>query len=249
VFVTQPNGGIEVRTAIALIAAVALLGALAGGTSPGGSSSKAYAADKDCSDFPNQKAAQKFFLKHNPSRDPHRLDADGDGIACESLPCPCLYRKPGGGGGGGSEPSTPKKPKVRKEGARVIRVTDGDTIKVRLKGSSRSVRLIGIDTPEVYGRRECGGREASNSLKRMLRPGQKVRLISDPTQDNKDRYGRLLRYVERGGKDVNRTQIRRGWARVYVYRKPFKRVRKYRKTQRQAKRAGRGVWSRCGGRF
>jgi hypothetical protein len=48
------------------------------------SAAPASAGDKDCSDFPTQKAAQKFFKKHNPSRDPHGLDADHDGIACES---------------------------------------------------------------------------------------------------------------------------------------------------------------------
>ena len=43
--------------------------------------------DKDCSDFPTQRKAQKFFKKHGgPKRDRHGLDADHDGIACESLP-------------------------------------------------------------------------------------------------------------------------------------------------------------------
>jgi hypothetical protein len=44
----------------------------------------AQARDYDCSDFPSQAKAQKFFNKHNPRRDPFRLDADHDGIACES---------------------------------------------------------------------------------------------------------------------------------------------------------------------
>jgi len=45
------------------------------------------AADKDCADFRSQAAAQKFFKKHGgPRKDPHRLDGDNDGIACESLP-------------------------------------------------------------------------------------------------------------------------------------------------------------------
>jgi hypothetical protein len=43
--------------------------------------------DKDCSDFPTQKAAQKYFKKHGgPRHDPSRLDADHDGIACEDNP-------------------------------------------------------------------------------------------------------------------------------------------------------------------
>jgi excalibur calcium-binding domain-containing protein len=53
----------------------------------------ASASDKDCADFSSQRAAQLFFLKHGgPRSDPHRLDGDDDGVACEDNPCPC-YRK------------------------------------------------------------------------------------------------------------------------------------------------------------
>jgi hypothetical protein len=46
----------------------------------------ATAADKDCSDFRSWRAAQNFYRNHGgPKRDPHRLDGDRDGIACESL--------------------------------------------------------------------------------------------------------------------------------------------------------------------
>jgi Excalibur calcium-binding domain len=46
----------------------------------------ATAGDKDCSDFRSWRAAQNFYKNHGgPKRDPHRLDADHDGIACESL--------------------------------------------------------------------------------------------------------------------------------------------------------------------
>jgi len=51
-------------------------------------------ADRDCADFDTQNEAQQFFENHNPQQDPHNLDADNDGIACEDLP-------DGGGGGGG----------------------------------------------------------------------------------------------------------------------------------------------------
>jgi hypothetical protein len=55
--------------------------------------SPASASDKDCSDFPTQRAAQTFFLKHGgPRHDPDRLDGDDDGRACEDNPCPCSYR-------------------------------------------------------------------------------------------------------------------------------------------------------------
>ncbi len=48
--------------------------------------SSAPAYDRDCSDFSSWRAAQKFYKRHGgPQRDPHRLDADRDGIACEAL--------------------------------------------------------------------------------------------------------------------------------------------------------------------
>jgi hypothetical protein len=50
------------------------------------SAAPASAADKDCSDFSTWRQAQKFYKRHGgPKYDPHRLDADHDGIACESL--------------------------------------------------------------------------------------------------------------------------------------------------------------------
>ena len=189
--------------------------------------------DRDCSDFPTQAAAQHYFETHGPG-DPAGLDADGDGVACESNPCPCA----GEGGGLGN-----------RSRARVAGITDGDTIDVALKGRRDTVRLIGIDTPEVYGGTECGGAQASASMHRLLQVGDRVRLIRDRSQDNRDRYGRLLRYVELGGRDVGRSQIRRGWASVYVFEYPFARVHSYRRARHKARHADRGVWKRCGGDF
>lgn len=59
-------------------------------------------ADLNCSDFSTQGQAQKH-LTHG---DPHGLDSDGDGVACESLPCPCSK---GSGGNGGHK----RKPKIK----------------------------------------------------------------------------------------------------------------------------------------
>lgn len=48
--------------------------------------SPTMAADKDCADFNSWRAAQKFYKNHGgPKYDPHRLDGDNDGIACERL--------------------------------------------------------------------------------------------------------------------------------------------------------------------
>lgn len=205
--------------------------------------------DRDCSDFGTQRAAQIFYLNAGgPSSDPHRLDSDGDGVACETLPCPCYY--------GTQTPQQPtQEPKEPRQGrkklvqhARIIKVTDGDTVKVRLaSGGQRNVRMIGIDTPEVFGGTECWGPEASRYLKDKLPKGTKVKLISDPTQQYKDRYGRLLRYVikKSNGRDMNRAQVTKGNSEVYVYDKKFSRFAKYKSAERKAKRADRGLWGNC----
>jgi hypothetical protein len=68
-----------VKTRISIGALVSMI-ALAFAAAP------ASAADKDCSDFNTWRQAQNFYKRHGgPKYDPHRLDADHDGIACESL--------------------------------------------------------------------------------------------------------------------------------------------------------------------
>ncbi len=72
--------------------------------------------------------------------------------------------------------------------------------------------MLGLDSPEMSGP-ECGAPAATKSLKRMLPKGTRVKLLSDTTQRAVDRYGRLLRYVEKksNGSDMPRLQIKRGW--------------------------------------
>ena len=219
-----------------------LLALVAGLLATVASAGPAAAVDYDCSDFDTQAQAQKVYVEAGgPSSDPHRLDADDDGRACDSLPCPCSSSTGSGG--------TTTQPARLVQYARVTRVVDGDTIDVRLhSGAERRVRLIGIDTPEVYGGRECGGLAASRSLKQKLPTGTKVKLVSDPTQDRVDRYGRLLRYVVKRstGRDLNRVQVWLGWARVYVYAgNPFERTVSYRRAQDEARSAPRGIWRSC----
>jgi endonuclease YncB( thermonuclease family) len=100
--------------------------------------------------------------------------------------------------------------------ARVDHVADGDTLTVA--GGAR-VRLVQIDTPEVYFGTECYGRAASAALERLLPPGTRIRLVADPALDKVDGYHRLLRYVirARDGLNVNLALVRRGIAAPYFY--------------------------------
>ena len=213
--------------AAALAAALAVAaGAMLGG--PG----EAEARDYDCSDFANQAQAQKYLLPG----DPHGLDADGDGKACTSLPCPCSSATGGGGG---------KVPEVIRFRATVDRVVDGDTIEVAKKGGgSETIRLLGIDTPEVYGGVECGGRAASALMKELAVGG--VRVKTDRRQPKRDKYGRLLAYVSKSGKDLGKVMVSRGRAKVYVVGSRFSRYSEYREAERRAKSKSRGSWGTCG---
>ncbi|CAN5565268.1 hypothetical protein BH10ACT10_BH10ACT10_19180 [soil metagenome] len=154
-----------------------------------------------------------------------------------------------GGSTGAAEASSARTTIVQY--ARVVSVADGDTVNVRLtrSGAYRRVRLLGIDTPEVYGPVvECGGPEASVAMKKMLPAGTFVKLVSDTSQAAVDRYGRLLRYVSRysDGKQVNRAQVYLGHATVYVYHGvPFRRTRDYRVAESAARAAPRGIWKSC----
>jgi endonuclease YncB( thermonuclease family) len=87
--------------------------------------------------------------------------------------------------------------------ARVVRWLDGDTV-LTTRGE---VRLIGIDTPE-HGR--CGSTRATTLARRLAPAGSRIRLRNPASVVDKDRYGRLLRYVDRGTVDVGLRQIRAG---------------------------------------
>ena len=237
---------------------VFLVGAVAAPAAP--------AQDRDCGDFATQSAAQAHFVAlGGPTYDPDRLDADSDGIACEALPCPCSSTP-------GSAPAptptatptvvptptaTPPQSPAAKRSARIVRVIDGDTLRVRLSsGQQITVRLIGIDTPETKRPGvaiECGGMAASAFMHQIAfrhGRGRQVTLVEDRSQDATDRYGRTLAYVDASAKgDLGRLMLRAGWASVYVFANPFGRHARYESAAGQAAARRIGAWNHCDGDF
>ncbi len=128
----------------------------------------------------------------------------------------------------------------------VTEVVDGDTIKIQMNGREETLRLIGLDTPETRDRRkpvQCFGREASDRAHKLL-DGQKVRIVEDPTQDTRDKYGRLLVYVWRAdGLFYNLDMIKQGYAHEYTYGRPHQHQAQFEAAERQAREAGRGFWA------
>jgi len=148
----------------------------------------------------------------------------------------------------GQTPGGPRTP------ARVVRTVDGDTLVAAAGGRSFYVRLLGIDTPETHRPGtpvECGGPQASASMRRLAPPGARIELQTDPGQDRVDRYGRLLAYVWLAdGRLLEEAQLRTGWATTYVFQgRPVALFGRMAAAADAARRARLGVWGACGGAF
>jgi micrococcal nuclease len=123
--------------------------------------------------------------------------------------------------------------------ARVVRVSDGDT--VVLSGIGKA-RLIGVDTPEVYNGAECYGREASAFAKRVLRPGTKVTYTLGV--EPRDRYGRALVDLRlQDGRLFNLMLAEQGYAVQLTIPPNVRYERQIRAAVRRARRPVRGLSS------
>ncbi len=121
----------------------------------------------------------------------------------------------------------------------VTNVVDGDTIDVANCSDAGRVRLILVDTPEVFGGVQCYGREASGYTRSRLL-GQTVQLEKDVS--NTDRFGRLLRYVWTEEGLFNEQIVRDGFATLATFPPDIKYVERIRAAQQEAYEAGRGLW-------
>ncbi|MCL4242118.1 MAG: thermonuclease family protein [Dehalococcoidia bacterium] len=130
------------------------------------------------------------------------------------------------------------------EWAPVVRVVDGDTIRVSIAGMEERVRYIGIDTPETAGSprgEEPFGPEATDYHRKLLGDGP-VCLERDVS--DRDRFGRLLRYAWlEDGTMVNELLVAAGMARVVTFPPDVRYIEdRLLPAQREAARAARGLW-------
>jgi len=135
--------------------------------------------------------------------------------------------------------------------ARVVAVHDGDTITVRFDGNTEKVRLVGIDSPELKDERQAyrDAAYAARDYARSRMGGETITLESEPRQADRDKYGRLLRYVVlRDGTIVNEELVRKGYAHVYD-RFQFTLKPRFKVAESEAKREKLGVWRLPPGRW
>lgn len=126
--------------------------------------------------------------------------------------------------------------------ARLAYVIDGDTVALT---NGLHVRLVQIDTPELESG-ECYARAAAHDLRRLLPAGATVALEDDARLDRVDRYGRLLRYVRYGGRNLNLQLVRDGSATVWLYHGDRgKYAAQLLAAARAARGARRGLWGAC----
>jgi micrococcal nuclease len=127
----------------------------------------------------------------------------------------------------------------------VVEVTDGDTVKLADIGAAR---IIGVDTPEVYGGAECYGAEASDFAKSLLSPGDTVYYRHGVEET--DRYGRDLIYLWlSGGTFFNAALVKEGYAVTLTIPPNVEFADLFRRLAAKARAAGRGLWASdtCGG--
>jgi micrococcal nuclease len=132
----------------------------------------------------------------------------------------------------------------------VVQVIDGDTVDIRLGGTTERVRLIGVDTPETVARDrpvQCFGAEASARTKALLPAGTEVRIERDEV--TRDQYGRLLAYVWRTDDDVlvNLALVEGGFADAVTFGDNEALYAAFAAAEAKARADGTGLWSACGG--
>jgi micrococcal nuclease len=131
----------------------------------------------------------------------------------------------------------------------LVRVVDGDTIHVTdATGTKESIRLLGIDAPEIHydtpEESDCYAWEAKEVLQDFLKDVDTVTVTKDPSQDTRDAYDRLLGYVRTDTlEDVNRLLIEFGAAREYTFKnRTYARQDVYKEREAVAQENGVGLW-------
>jgi len=130
------------------------------------------------------------------------------------------------------------------EPVKVVRVIDGDTIETSIQGTLKTIRLIGVDTPESVNPDETKnteeGRIVSEYVKELL-TGKEVSLEKD--KDLQDDYGRELRYVYLGDEMIQEKLLKQGYARCMEVKPNTKYASRFKLLEQAAKKEKRGFWN------
>lgn len=132
---------------------------------------------------------------------------------------------------------------------KVVKVLDGDTLVANVNGHEVTVRLIGMDTPEVVDPRkpvQCYGPEASAKGHELL-DGKEIYIEREQNRESYDKYGRVLAYAHfADGNLYNAYMIENGYAREYTFNhEKYKYQSQFKAAQKAAQSAKLGLWGIC----
>ncbi len=123
---------------------------------------------------------------------------------------------------------------------KVIKVIDGDTIVIE---GGEIIRYIGIDSPETgQSNDDCFAQEAFNANKELVE-GKEVKLKKDVSE--RDKYGRLLRYVWVNDIFVNEYLVKEGYALSAKFLPDVRYAEQFDNVEKQAQEENLGLWSLC----
>jgi micrococcal nuclease len=147
--------------------------------------------------------------------------------------------------GTGNRVTDAPQPHDGRTAAFVVDVTDGDTIRVEVRGAEIPVRLIGIDTPETdgpYTDQECFGEQASRYTTEALE-GRGVELEFDVEQT--DQFDRTLAYLWLDGSLFNERILGDGYAVLATFPPNVRYADRFAAAQRRARDDAAGLWGAC----
>ncbi|PIR43475.1 hypothetical protein COV24_02410 [candidate division WWE3 bacterium CG10_big_fil_rev_8_21_14_0_10_32_10] len=125
----------------------------------------------------------------------------------------------------------------------VSEVIDGDTIKVLANNKEETIRLIGINTPEL-NLKGCYAQKAKEWLSEKVL-NKEVTLITDTSQGDGDKYERLLRYVFLEDININEQIIKNGFAKEYKYKTDYIYRKDFINAEEEAIKNNMGLWKDC----
>ncbi|HRV75847.1 MAG: thermonuclease family protein [Candidatus Nomurabacteria bacterium] len=131
----------------------------------------------------------------------------------------------------------------------VVSIADGDTITVDMEGKKEKVRFIGVDTPEIYhggdtSPSECYGEKAKAYIEAAI-DNKRVKLVADEKGSNRDKYGRLLRYVYNyQNLSLDETLVSEGYG-FAVDGFAYSKKQEYLSLMNDAENNKKGLWAIC----
>jgi len=122
----------------------------------------------------------------------------------------------------------------------LVRVVDGDTIRVRRNGQEEVIQLLRINTPE---RGRPGYHESSEILRQLLEGREMFLEFETPGKVERGYYGRTLAYVLVDGLNVNVEMVRLGWSPFWTRYGEGRLAAAFREAEKEARAARRGLWA------